>query len=92
MAKKKEYWVTMTDTFMSGWGRAKGKKNKYVIKCNTYKQAETIACNAEKRSEMKHVNITSKKPYFNERKYLVSEKKFKDLHGPWKKKCILGHY
>ena len=31
MARKKNWFVTMTDVFMSGWGMAKGKKSKLVI-------------------------------------------------------------
>lgn len=88
MAKKqKKYYVTMTDKFMSGWGHARGKINKYIIECNTAKQAETIACNANKRSEMKAINITRKKPYYNPRKYLESNKKYAELGRIWKKKC-----
>jgi len=92
MPKPKKYYVTMTDKFLSGWGPAKDKKNKLVIECNTLKQAETVACNAKKRSEMKAVNIVSKKPYFSKRQYHVSEKDFKELGAIWKKKCILGWY
>jgi len=84
MATKK-YYVTMTDSFMSGWGEAEGKINKLVIACNTYKQAEAVARNAELRPEMKYVNITSKKPYYNPRRYLVSTKTYESLGNIWKK-------
>ena len=36
------YYVTMTDKFMSGWGRAEGKINKFVVECETREKAETI--------------------------------------------------
>ena len=37
----------MTDTFMSGWGCAKGRINKLVFKCETVEDAYTIKKNAE---------------------------------------------
>jgi len=83
---KKKYYVTMTDRFMSGWGHAKGRTNKFVVGCDTYKQAETIARNAERRSEMKYVNITSSKPYYKGRRFLVSYRNYKDLGKIWKKR------
>jgi hypothetical protein len=83
---KKKYYVTMTDKFMSGWGMAEGKTNKYVIGCNTYQQAETIVRNARKRSEMKHINIVvGRKPYFNPRRFIVSYQDYKELGAIWKK-------
>lgn len=69
------YYVTMTDKFMSGWGKAKGKTNKLVLCAKTYDQAEVVATNAKDRSEMKNVNIRSTKPAYNRRTHLVS------LHG-----------
>lgn len=79
------YYVTMTDKFLSGWGMAEGKINKLIITCETYQQAETVAKNANERSEMKHVNITEKKPYYSPRTYLTSEKHFDDLGEIWTK-------
>ena len=78
------YWVTMTDKFMSGWGRAEGKTNKFVIACETYDDAYAIKQAAKARSEMKYVNICWQKPYYNKKNYLTSNKTFKDLNGPWK--------
>ena len=66
------YWVTMTDKFMSGWGRAKGKINKLVLECEGYTEALTVANNAEDRDEMKYVNIRDTKPYYNKSRYYVS--------------------
>ena len=76
-------YVVMTDKFMSGWGRAEGKINKFVVECNTMKEAEIIERNAKKRPEMKYVNITKKVPYYSATRYLVSERTFEDMHGPW---------
>ena len=78
------YFVTMTDKFLSGWGRAEGKINKFVVACYSYEQAETIERNAHKRNEMKYINITSKKPYYPAGRYLVSWKKYDELGQIWK--------
>jgi len=81
----KKYYVSMTDKFMSGWGYAQGKINKLVIECENFSQAEQIETAAKRRSEMKYVNICSKKPSYNSNSYLVSAKHFDELSGPWKK-------
>lgn len=83
-AKKHKYYVTMTDKFMSGWGKAQGKTNKLVIECDTWEQAQLIEKNANKRSEMKYINICTKKPYYGSH-ILVSEKHFSDMGGMWLK-------
>jgi hypothetical protein len=77
------YYVVMTDTFMSGWGLAEGKTNKLVIECANEAQAETIARNAKKRSEMKSVAIKRKVPYYSPDTHLISTKHFSDLSGSW---------
>ena len=81
----KKYYVSMTDKFLSGWGHAKNKINKYLITCDTYEQAETIEKNAHKRNEMKYINIHSTKPYYNKYRYLVSEEHFNNLGHIWTK-------
>ena len=50
-------YVRMTDTSMSGWGGAVGKTNVYVVECETEEQANHIISAAEKRSEMKRVQL-----------------------------------
>ena len=77
------YYVTMTDKFMSGWGMAQGKTNKCIIECETLQQAETIERNAQKRSEMKYINICSKKPRYG-KNVLESWKHYEDLGSIWK--------
>ena len=76
-------YVTMTDKFMSGWGVAQGKINKLVIECDTMEQAEIIEKNAHKRSEMKAINITQRKPAYSPEKYVTSWKYFSDLGAIW---------
>ena len=74
----------MHDTFMSDWGMAKGKDNIMVVECDSLEDAELIAENAEKRSEMKNVNIWTEMPNYDENKILLSVKTFAQLSGPWK--------
>lgn len=74
----------MTDKFLSGWGMAKGKINKMVVECDTLADAEIIEGAANKRSEMKHVNICMTRPKYGSR-YLVSWKTFDQLGERWKR-------
>ena len=72
------YYVTMTDKFMSGWGLAQGKINKLVFVCDNHEQAQTVASNAENRSEMKYINICTEKPRYSSSKYLTQFKTIDD--------------
>lgn len=65
-------YVTMTDRFMSGWGKANERINKLVLECETWQEAEIVESNANKRDEMKYVNILTKKPYYSPSRYYVS--------------------
>ena len=82
-ANSKKYYVSMTDKFMSGWGRADNLINKYIVECETYEQAETIERAASKRSEMKYINIRTTKPHYG-KGYLESWKTFDSLGSIWK--------
>lgn len=64
-----KYYVTMTDKFLSGWGCAAGKTEKYVIVCSTMQQAITAAAIAKKRSEMRYISIRTTRPYYDKRFY-----------------------
>jgi hypothetical protein len=75
-------YVTMTDAFMSGWGMARNKTNKYIIVCDTMEQAQTAYRNALKRSEMKRVNIRYTKPYYGSN-VLPSFVSFSELGPIW---------
>lgn len=70
----KKYYVTMTDKALSGWGSAKGRINKLIFECDSYDEACTVAENANNRSDMKYVNITSKKPYYSSARYYTQYK------------------
>ena len=76
------YYVTMTDSFMSGWGRAEGRINKFVVACDSFSQAEIIAMKARQRSEMKYVRISTRKPCYDSTRYLTSWRKYDEIH--WK--------
>lgn len=69
----KRFYVVMTDTFMSGWGKAQGMKNKLVIGTDDYDHAEFLRQAALRRPEMKYVDIRGSKPSYG-RNVLVSYK------------------
>ena len=69
------YYVTMTDTYMSGWGLAKNKKSKYILECETLEEAEIVKSNVECREEMKDIMINQQKPiYLNGYHVTISNK------------------
>lgn len=74
----------MTDKFMSGWGMAANKKNKFIVICDNWQQAETIQRNAEKRSEMKYINVCVTKPRYGAN-VLETWKTFDELGTIWTK-------
>lgn len=79
-----KYWVTMTDKFMSGWGKAEGKINKLVFECDSYDEAVTVAENAAARGDQKNVNICTKKPYYSPSRYYAQVKN-KEEYSTWYK-------
>ena len=81
-------WVTMTDKFMSGWGKAKGKINKLVFECESWEEARIVFENAERRKEMKYVNICTQEPKYPHKRgrdYYVQVKTKAD-YPKWYKK------
>jgi hypothetical protein len=84
MTKNAKYYVSMTDKFLSNWGMAKGKTNKLIFECENYKEAKIVADNAENRSDMKYINICSKKPYYNNDRY-YPQYKDKEEYPDWYK-------
>ena len=69
--KSYKYYVTATDTFMSGWGCAEGKINKIAIGCNNRSEVAEVKAALRGRSEMKYINDTVNPKYPSDR-YLVS--------------------
>ena len=80
----RKYYIVMTDSFMSGWGKAEGKTNKLVIGTDDYKLAQLIEHNAKERKEMKYVSIRTTKPNYKSN-IVVSYKDASELSGPWLK-------
>jgi hypothetical protein len=78
---KRIYYVTMTDSFMSGWGEATDKINKLIFVCED-EEAKIVEDNAHERTDMKYINICASKPYYNKRDYLA-QYKTKDDYSPW---------
>lgn len=66
------YYVTATDSFMSGWGCAEGLINKVAIGCDTYDEVIAVKRALRERSEMKHINVTTKIPVYSPSRYLIS--------------------
>ena len=78
----KKVYVTMTDKFMSGWGMAEGKINKLIFECEDHKEASIVADNAERRGDMKYINISYNKPYYSPSRY-YAQTKTKEEYGKW---------
>ena len=79
-----KYWVTMTDKFMSGWGGAQGRVSKFVVACDSYVEADRVKCAAERRPEMKYVNVRVTKPHYDAARYVTTERAYADLGPVWK--------
>lgn len=61
-------YVTTTDTFMSGWGKAKNLTNKLIFLCDSMEQAEIVADNARTRDDQKQVQIHKTPPSYLRKK------------------------
>lgn len=48
-------YVLATDTFMSGWGEARGKTNVLIVPCDTEDDADEVLRRLRRRSEMSDV-------------------------------------
>jgi len=68
----KKYYVTATDSFLSGWGKSKDKINKIVVECYSYEVARKVYDKLKDRADMKYVNICNTKPYYSKDRYYVS--------------------
>jgi len=81
--KESKIYVTMTDGFMSGWGKSYNRRNKYVVVCDTEEQAAQIYRNARKRPEMSRVNLRYSFPRYNPETTYTTYKRYSDLSGTW---------
>lgn len=80
-----KYFVTITDKFMSGWGHARGLRNKLVFECDSYDEALIVAENAENRTDQKNVNICSRRPWYSPKTCYV-QFKTKEEYPSWYEK------
>ena len=67
-------YVSMTDTFMSGWGRAENKINKLIFECDSEEEAQIVQQNATNRSDQEEIMITTCIPDFRGDEFLVQHK------------------
>lgn len=68
------WYVTMIDTFMSGWGPAKGKQNLLVFECENEMEANNVARYARSRNDQTDIKIYSANqdlPDYNPKKFYV---------------------
>ena len=79
-----KFYVSMTDTFLSGWGLSEGKINKLIFECDSYEEAMLVLNNARNRKEMKYIKVHSKMPKYKENKYFVQIKN-KNVYPNWYK-------
>lgn len=79
------YYVSMIDTFMSGWGKAKGKENVLIFECETEEEAEIVVENARHRSDQKDIKICDAMPAFASSYYYVQYKD-KSVYPSWYEK------
>jgi len=77
-------YVTMTDSFMSGWGHAENKINKLIFECKDLKEAHVVMDNAKHRADMKYIDLCYKKPYYNKNRYYAQIKTNQD-YSSWYK-------
>ena len=60
---KARCYVLSNDSFMSGWGGAKGKINTCVVPCDSWEQAKAVERYVRTRSDQKRIRIaTSVRP------------------------------
>ena len=74
MKDERKYYVSMTDRFMSGWGKARDKINKLVFICDSMEEARIVKNNALIRTDQIYINICINKPYYNKRHYFAQYK------------------
>ena len=81
---KNKIYVSMTDTFMSGWGLSEGKINKLIFECDNYEEVMIVLNNAKNRKEMKYIKVHEKIPKNKENKYFIQIKN-KNVYPDWYK-------
>ena len=69
---KKQWYVTATDKFLSGWGKASGKTHKIIVVCKDFDQARKVKSNMQDDRTLKYVNITDVEPRYSSKKYTTN--------------------
>jgi len=64
MNKQGKWYVSSTDTFLSGWGHAEKLTNKLIFICDSLEEAEAVFENARNRSDQASVQLHSGPPHF----------------------------
>ena len=64
------FYVTLTDTFMSGWGKAKNLTNRLVFPCEDMDEAIGVSEYAKSRTDTKNVRICTVKPQIKPWQYV----------------------
>ena len=70
------YYVTCTDTFMTGWGTCQNRISKFVIVCDNYNDAYIAQQRMSEQPCFKYVRICANKPHYPESRYHTSFKTF----------------
>ena len=84
------FYVSMTDNFLSYWGKASGKIDKLVFICNTEEEANIVKFNARCYSSMSSIVVSNNKPVFPENNYYVTFKNKNDSPNWYIKNFFLG--
>ena len=77
-------FVCMTDTFLSGWGKASEGTSYFCVECDTIYQVDAVEAAAHDREEMTRVRIASN-PTRGKPGDHVSVKHFDSLGDVWKR-------
>lgn len=76
-----EWFVVMTDKFLSGWGVVTNRTAKRIYVCKNHAEAETFAdrcySNREKYG-LRYISATPRIPYYSPSKYVVVIEKYSD--------------
>lgn len=77
-------YVTCIDKALSGWGFARGRKNKLVFLCESRQEAEVVAANARARKDQRNVRITTRMPRMSDDRFYTQVKSKSDYPSWYK--------
>lgn len=79
------FYVTLTDKFLSGWGKAEGKKNRLIIPTRSLREAELVKQEANTRNDFTNIEVKERIPNYDHRKNFVQVKTREDMPKLFKK-------